>query len=56
MEMNLSIFWEIVKDSEAGCAAVHGVQQQALSKFFSDTECVIFIIRKIGKKYIFYYA
>ena len=25
MNMNLSIFWEIVKDRGAGCAAVHGV-------------------------------
>ena len=31
MEMNLSIFWEIVKDSEAGCAAVHGVAESDMT-------------------------
>ena len=27
MDMNLSKFWDIVKDREALCAAVHGVEE-----------------------------
>ena len=28
MNMNLSKFWEIMKDREAWCAAVHGVSKR----------------------------
>ena len=32
MDMNLSKFWEIVKDREAWCAAVHGVVESHMTQ------------------------
>ena len=41
MDMNLSKLWEIVKDREAWCAAVHGVAKSQTQQMNSHTNSLI---------------
>ena len=40
MDMNLSKLWEMVKDREAWCAAVHGVTKSRIQQLLNNNKCL----------------
>ena len=46
MDMNLNKLWDIVKDREAWCTAVHEVAEADMIQYYSVLEC-FFLIDKL---------
>ena len=40
MDMNLSKLWEMVKDREAWCAAVHGITNSRIQQLLNNNKCL----------------
>ena len=48
MDMNFSKLWEIVKDWEAWCAAVHGVAKNSLDRTVHPVAEIVFVTLQLS--------